>query len=97
MLYEAAPMSFLVEQAGGMALTGKSRIMELVPQNVHQRVPCILGSRGDVRELQSYYEASDDPDLIARCEARATSAGGGATSASATKKQEQEEEEIPFE
>lgn len=70
LLYEAAPMSFLVEQAGGLALTGKNRIMELSPQSVHQRVPCILGSKEDVEEIRRYYEASDDPQLQARCEAR---------------------------
>jgi fructose-1,6-bisphosphatase I len=70
LLYEAAPMAFLVEQAGGLALTGKNRIMDLSPQSVHQRVPCILGSPEDVEELRRYYEASDDPELIARCEAR---------------------------
>jgi fructose-1,6-bisphosphatase I len=70
LLYEAAPMSFLVEQAGGLALTGKNRIMDLSPQSVHQRVPCILGSKEDVEEIRRYYEASDDPQLQARCEAR---------------------------
>jgi len=70
LLYEAAPMSFLVEQAGGLALTGKNRIMDIIPQSVHQRVPCILGSPDDVSELRRYYESSNDPELIARCEAR---------------------------
>lgn len=41
LLYEAAPMSFLIEQAGGLALTGKNRIMDIPPTSVHQRVPCI--------------------------------------------------------
>lgn len=70
LLYEAAPMSFLVEQAGGLSLTGKSRIMDLVPKNVHQRVPCIMGSREDVLEAKSYYDSSTDPELIARCQSR---------------------------
>lgn len=70
LLYEAAPLSFLVKQAGGLALTGKNRIMNLEPKSVHQRVPCILGSPENVKELRRYYEASDDPELIARCEAR---------------------------
>ena len=51
LLYEAAPMAYLIEQAGGLALTGKTRIMDLIPQNVHQRVPVILGSPDDVREV----------------------------------------------
>jgi len=77
LLYEAAPMSFLIEQAGGLALTGKTRIMDLIPQNVHQRVPVILGSSDDVREARKYYDAftgsltmdgSDEAQAIrARC------------------------------
>jgi hypothetical protein len=59
-----------VEQAGGLAVTGKYRIMDLPPKSVHQRVPCILGSRDDVKELQNYYRASEDPEIIARCDAR---------------------------
>ena len=70
LLYEAAPMSFLVEQAGGLALTRKNRIMDLEPKSLHQRVPCLLGSRDDVTELRRYYEASNDQELIARCAAR---------------------------
>merc|ERR1712157_656639 len=64
LLYEAAPMAFLVEQAGGLATTGKHRIMEIPPKGLHQRVPCILGSYDDVSELRRYYECSNDPDLI---------------------------------
>jgi len=70
LLYEAAPMSFLVEQAGGLATSGKNRILDIPPQQVHQRVPCILGSPEDVKEIRRYYEATTDPELIARCEAR---------------------------
>ncbi|KAG7364314.1 chloroplast fructose-1,6-bisphosphatase [Nitzschia inconspicua] len=70
LLYEAAPMAFLVEQAGGLALTGKHRIAEIPPVRVHQRVPCILGSRDDVLEMRRYYVESQDPELILRCEAR---------------------------
>jgi len=70
LLYEAAPMSFLIEQAGGLSITGKNRIMDIPPTDVHQRVPCILGSRDDVLELRKYYQQSDDPELIARCEKR---------------------------
>ena len=70
LLYEAAPMAFLVEQAGGLALTGHNRIMDIMPQSVHQRVPCILGSPEDVAEMRRYYEASNDPELIARCQSR---------------------------
>lgn len=59
LLYEAAPMSFLVEQAGGVATTGRKRIMDIAPTNVHQRVPCWLGSKDDVEELLAEYETTD--------------------------------------
>jgi fructose-1,6-bisphosphatase I len=49
LLYEAAPMAFLVEQAGGLATTGDEDILDIVPTALHQRVPVILGSREDVQ------------------------------------------------
>jgi len=55
LLYEANPMSFIVEQAGGMTSTGRERIMEIQPANVHQRVPVILGSRNEVERVVSYH------------------------------------------
>ena len=70
LLYEAAPMSFLVEQAGGLGTTGKNRIMDIQPQTVHQRVPCFLGSHDDVAEVKKYYDACADPAIIARCKER---------------------------
>mmetsp|Transcript_22955 Transcript_22955/g.23175 ORF Transcript_22955/g.23175 Transcript_22955/m.23175 type:complete len:109 (+) Transcript_22955:2-328(+) len=70
LLYEAAPMSFLIEQAGGVSVTGRDRIMDVHPKSVHQRVPCIMGSPEDVMEMKSYYDASTDEVLISRCKAR---------------------------
>eukprot|EP00285_Hemiselmis_virescens_P004031 CAMPEP_0173414448 /NCGR_PEP_ID=MMETSP1356-20130122/84333_1 /TAXON_ID=77927 ORGANISM="Hemiselmis virescens, Strain PCC157" /NCGR_SAMPLE_ID=MMETSP1356 /ASSEMBLY_ACC=CAM_ASM_000847 /LENGTH=462 /DNA_ID=CAMNT_0014376631 /DNA_START=86 /DNA_END=1474 /DNA_ORIENTATION=- len=67
LLYEAAPMALLMEQAGGMALTGKTRILDLPPQSVHQRVPFLAGSVDDVLEMKSYYDASEDASIIRRC------------------------------
>ena len=64
LLYEAAPMAYLIEQAGGLALTGKTRIMDLIPQSVHQRVPVILGSPEDVRELRKYYDIFTGSDTM---------------------------------
>jgi len=58
LLYEGAPMAFIVEQAGGLATTGKERVMEIVPENVHQRIPVILGSRNDVQEIIDAYSAA---------------------------------------
>jgi len=70
LLYEAAPMSFIVEQAGGMSITGHSRVMDIPPVQVHQRVPIILGSKEDIEECKNYYEKSDDPVLKERCARR---------------------------
>ncbi|KAI2490260.1 fructose 1-6-bisphosphate 1-phosphatase [Fragilaria crotonensis] len=55
LLYEAAPMSFIVEQAGGMSTTGTQRVMDVMPTVVHQRVPVIMGSRQDVEEVIEAY------------------------------------------
>ena len=61
LLYEAAPMAFLVEQAGGQAMTGRKCTLDVLPQSVHQRVPCVLGSPDDVDECLHYYEKHDTP------------------------------------
>jgi fructose-1,6-bisphosphatase I len=55
LLYEANPMAMLVEQAGGVATTGRERILELAPQGLHQRVPVILGSRNEVERVARYH------------------------------------------
>ena len=55
LLYEANPMSFIVEQAGGVASTGRQRIMEVAPTALHQRVPVILGSKNEVERLVEYH------------------------------------------
>jgi fructose-1,6-bisphosphatase I len=55
LLYEAAPMSFIMEQAGGLSTTGTRRVMEMEPLVVHQRVPVIMGSKNDVEEVMEAY------------------------------------------
>lgn len=55
LLYEANPMSMIIEQAGGLSTTGQARIMELPPVGLHQRVPVILGSKNEVERLVSYH------------------------------------------
>lgn len=57
LLYEGAPMSFIVEQAGGLSTTGTQRVMEIQPKTVHQRVPIIMGSRTEVQEVIDAYAA----------------------------------------
>ena len=56
LLYEANPMAFVIEQAGGKASTGTSRIMEVEPKQLHQRVPLIIGSRLDVERAEAYIQ-----------------------------------------
>jgi fructose-1,6-bisphosphatase I len=59
LMYEANPMAFIIEQAGGVATTGRERIMELQPGSLHQRVPVFLGSRQEV-ELATHYHREAD-------------------------------------
>ncbi len=55
LLYEANPMAFIVEQAGGAATTGRERILDLNPDDLHQRVPVILGSKTEVDIVTGYH------------------------------------------
>ncbi|CAG2161519.1 unnamed protein product [Oppiella nova] len=48
LMYEANPMSMLMEQAGGASTTGRTRILEIQPTELHQRVPVIIGSKNEV-------------------------------------------------
>ena len=55
LLYEANPMSMLVEQAGGIASTGFERILEKKPQALHEKTPVIMGSKNEVEKVLAYY------------------------------------------
>ena len=55
LMYEANPMSFLVEQAGGMATNGLQRIMEIQPTQLHERVAVVLGSKSEVERVTAYH------------------------------------------
>ena len=57
LMYEANPMAFLVEQAGGAATDGKQRILDIVPEKLHQRVPVFLGSKEEVERVTAYHQA----------------------------------------
>ncbi|KAF5747595.1 Fructose-1 6-bisphosphatase [Tripterygium wilfordii] len=54
LLYECAPMSYLVEQAGGKAIDGQQRILDIQPVEIHQRTPIFIGSQDEVEKLQGY-------------------------------------------
>ena len=56
LLYEANPMSFIVEQAGGISSSGYERIMDIKPSDLHQRVPVILGSKNEVARIVRYHQ-----------------------------------------
>jgi len=58
LLYEANPLSFIVEQAGGKSSNGVQRIMDVVPQELHQRTPLFIGSRADVEEAERYWQGA---------------------------------------
>jgi fructose-1,6-bisphosphatase I len=58
LMYEANPMSFLVEQAGGMSTNGRRRIMDLQPTTLHERVAVFLGSKHEVARATRYHEGA---------------------------------------
>ena len=55
LMYEANPMSMLIEQAGGASTTGRVRILDIEPTNLHQRVPVIIGSKNEVDLVTGYH------------------------------------------
>ncbi|MBM3352786.1 MAG: class 1 fructose-bisphosphatase [Betaproteobacteria bacterium] len=55
LMYEANPMAFIVEQAGGSATEGKTRILDIQPKGLHQRIAVVLGSRQEVERVASYH------------------------------------------
>lgn len=56
LLYEGNPLAFVVEQAGGKASTGTMRILDVDAKKLHQRVPLIIGSRGDVEQAEAFIQ-----------------------------------------
>jgi fructose-1,6-bisphosphatase I len=54
LMYECNPMAFIVEQAGGRAIDGKSRILDIQPESIHQRVPIYIGSKEAVDKVEEF-------------------------------------------
>jgi fructose-1,6-bisphosphatase I len=54
LVYEANPLAMIIEQAGGKAISGTQRLMDIVPEHIHQRVPFFVGSKDDVTDLESF-------------------------------------------
>lgn len=64
LMYEANPIAFIIEQAGGGASTGRERVMDVRPESLHQRVPLIFGSKDEVERIASYHaEYAQGKDL----------------------------------
>jgi len=62
LMYEANPMSWLIEQAGGASTNGHQRILDIAPTQLHQRVSVVLGSKNEVERVTRYYaEAAKSP------------------------------------
>ncbi|MCP5110636.1 MAG: class 1 fructose-bisphosphatase, partial [bacterium] len=61
LIYEANPIGFLMEQAGGACSTGLTRMLDVEPTEIHQRVPLIFGSAGEVAAVEDYLQAKDLP------------------------------------
>jgi fructose-1,6-bisphosphatase I len=69
LLYETAPLAFLMEQSGGRASTGTQPILDVVPDQLHYRTPLIIGSQDDVALVESFIQehARDrDANLVRR-------------------------------
>ena len=59
LMYEANPMAFIVEHAGGAATSGRERILDVTPTALHQRMPVLLGSENDVETSTCYHLEAD--------------------------------------
>jgi fructose-1,6-bisphosphatase I len=60
LLYEANPIAFIAEQAGGIATDGKRRILDIVPKSIHERTPLAVGSTHEMGELEKCLEGDRD-------------------------------------
>ena len=58
LMFESNPMAFITEQAGGKATTGKQRILDIVPTEIHQRNPVFMGSPDMVDKVESFINGS---------------------------------------
>ncbi|MDI6748714.1 MAG: class 1 fructose-bisphosphatase [Pseudomonadota bacterium] len=56
LIYETSPIAFIIEQAGGAAITGRNRILDIKPSELHQRAPFIFGSKEEVERIHRYHQ-----------------------------------------
>lgn len=59
LLYEANPVAFLTEQAGGVAIDGKHRILDIQPDSIHQRTPLVVGSRVEMADFERFFAETE--------------------------------------
>src|ERR1700730_14541152 len=57
LLYEANPLAFIAEQSGGIATSGRERILDIKPHDIHQRTPFIVGSRAEMTAFKEVVES----------------------------------------
>ena len=62
LLYEANPIAFIAEQAGGVATDGRQRILDVSPQKIHHRTPLMVGSRTEMLDLDRFLQPASEPD-----------------------------------
>lgn len=62
LMYEANPMAFIIEQAGGMCTTGREAILDIKPTSIHQRVPFIFGDKSEVERIIEYHRRHDQAE-----------------------------------
>jgi fructose-1,6-bisphosphatase I/sedoheptulose-1,7-bisphosphatase len=60
LLYEANPIGFVMEQAGGRASTGRAPVLEVAPETLHQRIGLVFGSRNEVERIERYHREHDE-------------------------------------
>lgn len=64
LMYECNPLSFIIEQAGGMAIDGKKRIMEKQPTSIHQRIPIYIGSPDNVKKVKELLDQHENKESV---------------------------------
>jgi fructose-1,6-bisphosphatase I/sedoheptulose-1,7-bisphosphatase len=70
LLYEANPIGFIMEQAGGRASTGREPMLEVQPTSLHQRIGLVFGSRNEVERIERYHAEPHAPRIATRTERR---------------------------
>lgn len=65
LMYECNPLSFVIEQAGGMAIDGEGRILEITPKSIHQRTPIFIGSKENVLKVKEFLDQHKEQPIKA--------------------------------